>query len=359
MILAIEERERETEHPMPPNSSVTLQSMSNAQKVAALLITLGPEMAAEVMRNIKEENEVEHITLEIASFQKPFEQEFLTALYEEFHMLFKASAYLSSGGVQYARTILEGAYGGEQADNILARLVSSLQTNPFDFFNNADPAQLATSFQNENPQMVALVLAYLKPENSAAILSGLNPEMQIEVASRIATMDRTNPEILREVERILENKFSSVVTTDFTKSGGVETLADILNRSDRSTEKAILDEMEIQDPETAMRVRELMFVFEDVVQLEDRAIQRILREVETKDLALALKGAPEAVKEKVFKNMSERAAGMLQEDMEYMGPVRARDVQEKQTYIVGVIRALESAGEIVVVRSTEEEDFIE
>ncbi len=341
-----------------PSGQLTLSTMTNAQKVAALLIALGPKSASEVMKHIKDESEVEHIALEIASMQK-LDHEMITKLLEEFYVLFQASDYLASGGVAYARTILETAYGSSRADSILDHLVASLQTNPFDFFNNADPAQLAASFQHENPQMVALVLAYLKPENSAAILSALNPEMQVEVASRIATMDRTNPEILREVERILENKFSSVVTADFTKSGGVEILAEILNRSDRSTEKVILDEMEMQDPETAFRVRELMFVFEDIVTLEDRSIQRVLREVETKDLALALKGSVDAVKEKIFKNMSERASAMLQEDMEYMGPVRSRDVQEKQTYIVGVIRALEAAGEIVIARGAEEEDFIE
>lgn len=341
-----------------PTGQMTVQSMTNAQKVAALLIALGPKTASEVLKHIKDDGEVEHIALEIASMQK-LDQEVLGVILEEFYTLFQASDYLASGGVNYARTLLENAYGSNKADSILDRLVASLQTNPFDFFNNADPAQLAASFQNENPQMVALVLAYLKPENSAAIMSGLNPDMQIEVANRIATMDRTNPEILREVERILENKFSSVVTADFTKSGGVETLAEILNRSDRATEKVILDELEMRDPETAFRVRELMFVFEDIIHLEDRAIQRVLREVETKDLALALKGSVDAVKEKIFKNMSERAAAMLKEDMEYMGPVRARDVQEKQTYIVGVIRALEATGEIVIARGTDEEDYIE
>ncbi len=341
-----------------PSGQMTLQTMTNAQKVAALLIALGPKTASEVMKHIKDDGEVEHIALEIASMQK-LDQDIFTLVLEEFVTLFQASDYLASGGVSYARTLLENAYGANKADSILDRLVASLQTNPFDFFNNADPAQLAASFQNENPQMVALVLAYLKPENSAAIMSGLSSEMQIEVASRIATMDRTNPEILREVERILENKFSSVVTADFTKSGGVETLAEILNRSDRSTEKVILDEMEMRDPETAYRVRELMFVFEDIIHLEDRAIQRVLREVETKDLALALKGSVDTVRDKIFKNMSERASAMLQEDMEYMGPVRARDVQEKQTYIVGVIRALEATGEIVINRGTDEEDFIE
>jgi len=344
---------------MAKAAPISINQMTNAQKVAVLLIALGPKVASEVMKNIQDETEVELITLEIASMQRPMDQDTLTSIFEEFYALFQASSYLSSGGVQYARTLLESAYGGSRADTILDRLVASLQSSPFDFFNNADPAQLAASFQNENPQMVSLILAYLKPTNSAAILSALSPDMQVEVARRIATMDRTNPEILREVERVLEQKFSSVVTSDFTQAGGVEALAEILNRSDRSTEKTILDEMEIRDPDTATRVRELMFVFEDLVHLEDRAIQRMLREVETKDLALALKGSAEPVKEKIFKNMSERAGNMLKEDMEYMGAVRSKDVQEKQTYLVGIIRALEASGEIVIQRGEEEEDFVE
>ncbi len=339
-------------------NSLTIQSMTNSQKVAALLIAMGPKVASEVMKNIGDEQEVEHLALEIASLSK-ISPELLNQILEEFYALFQASGYLASGGVSYARTVLEEAYGPTQADKILERLVATLQTNPFDFFNNADPAQLATSFQHENPQLVALVLAYLKPDRSAAILGGLPPEMQGEVATRIAEMDRTNPEVLREVERILESKFSSVVTADFSMAGGVESLAEILNRTDRTTEKAILDSLEMKDPEVAEQVRELMFVFEDIVQLDDRSVQRILREVETKDLALSLKGSNEAMKEKILRNMSERAAAMLADDMEYMGPVRARDVQEKQTYIVGVIRALESAGEIQVSRGTEEDELIE
>lgn len=202
-------------------------------------------------------------------------------------------------------------------------------------------------------------MAYLKPERAASIMSLLPPEMQVEVAARVAEMDRTNPEVLREVERILESKFSSVVSSDYSMAGGIESLAEILNYSDRSTEKAILDSLEINDPEVAEQIRELMFVFEDLVLLEDRAIQRVLREVETKDLAMALKGSKEEVKEKIFKNMSERAAAMLKDDMEYMGPARAKDVQEKQSAIVGVIRALESSGEITISRGKDEDSFID
>ncbi len=339
-------------------AELTLTTMSNSQKVAALLVALGPQVASQIMKNISEEGEVEHLALEIASLNK-ITPELLNDILEEFYALFQASGYLASGGVSYARTVLEEAYGSAEADKILERLVATLQTNPFDFFNNADPAQLATSFQNENAQLVALVLAYLKPDRSAAILGGLPTDMQTEVATRIAEMDRTNPEVLREVERILESKFSSVVTADFSLAGGVESLAEILNRADRSTEKLILDNLENEDPEVAEQVRELMFVFEDLVHIDDRSIQRILREVETKDLGLALKGVGDDVRDKILKNMSERASAMLADDMEFMGPVRSADVQEKQTFIVSVIRSLEASGEIQISRGTDEDEFIE
>lgn len=333
-------------------------NMTNTQKVAALLITLGPKAASEVMKQIDDETEIERIALEIASMRK-LDEPVIRELLDEFYLVFQASGYLSTGGVGYAKQLLEETYGQGGAEKILERLVATLQTNPFDFFNKADPTQLATSFQNENPQLVALVLAYLNAEQSASIISLLPPDMQGEVATRIAVMDRTNPEVLREVERILENKFSSVVMADFSSAGGVEAIAEILNHSDRTTEKAILDGLEVKDPELAEQVRELMFVFEDIVHLDDRSIQRILREVDTKDLALSLKGANQDVRDKVLKNMSERAAALLMDDMEYMGPVRAKDVQEKQSYIVGVIRALESAGEVAISRSAVEDDFIE
>lgn len=340
------------------HDALSIKYMTNSQKVAALLISLGPKTASEIMKNINDETEVEHIALEIASLQR-VGPETLNAIMAEFYSIFQASGYLATGGVSYARQLLQESYGQSQADKILERLVATLQTNPFDFFNNADPAQLATSFQNENPQLVALVLAYLKPERAAAVLGALSPEMQAVVALRIADMDRTNPEVLREVERIMENKFSSVVTADFSMAGGIEALAEIVNRSDRTTEKAILDSLEMKDPEIAEQVRELMFVFEDIITLDDRSIQRVLREVDTKDLALSLKGSNQDVQDKIFKNMSERAATILKDDMEYMGPVRAKDVQEKQTVIVSIIRALEGTGEITVSRSTEEDDFIE
>lgn len=341
---------------MPEVTNVNL--LSKQQKVAALLIAVGPEKASQIMKSIPDEAEVEAIAMEIASMNK-VSPEVVNTIMEEFYSLFQATGHISTGGVNYAKQLLKNAYGDNEADSILERLVSTLQTNPFQFFNNADPQQLATSFQNENPQLVSLILAYLKPDVAAGILGNLSPEVQLDVATRIARMDRTNPEVLREVERILESKFSSLMAADYTLAGGVEALAEILNRSDRTTEKSILDHFEVTDPEMSEDVRNLMFVFEDIIYLDDRSVQRVLREVETKDLALSLKGVDDTVSEKILKNMSDRAAEMLQDDMDFMGPVRSRDVQEKQSYIVGIIRALESGGEITVSRGGDDDELIE
>lgn len=339
-------------------SNLELHSMTPTQKVAALLIVLGPATASEVLKNIRDDELLEQVTLDIASLNK-VSTEILNGILEEFKAIFQASNYLSAGGMDYAKELLEKAYGGDQAKRILDRLVVLMNSNPFQFFNEADPGQLATSFQNENPQLIALIMAYLKPEHSAQVLNYLPPEVQAQVAVKIADMDTTNPEILSEIEKIVESKFSSVVVQDFSKAGGVESLANILNHADRATERNVIELLEVQSPDLAEEVRELMFVFEDIVNLEDRAIQRILREVDTKDLAMSLKGTREDVKDKIFKNMSERAQAMLKDEMEYMGPVRAREVQEIQSKIVAIIRTLEVAGEIVVSRDNNEDELID
>lgn len=339
-------------------TNLDLHTMTATQKVAALLIVLGPATASEVLKNITDDDLLEQITLDIASLNK-VSNEILNGILEEFKAIFQASNYLSAGGMDYAKELLEKAYGGDQAKKILDRLVILMNSNPFQFFNEADPGQLATSFQNENPQLIALIMAYLKPEHSAQVLNFLPAEVQSQVAMKIADMDTTNPEILSEIEKIVESKFSSVVVQDFSKAGGVESLANILNHTDRATERNVIELLEIQNPQLAEDVRELMFVFEDIINLEDRAIQRILREVDTKDLAMSLKGIKEDVKEKIFKNMSERAQGMLRDEMEYMGPVRAREVQEIQSKIVGIIRTLEIAGEIIVSRESNEDELID
>jgi len=337
--------------------NLTFNQMTHSQKVATLLIAMGPSTATEVLKNIPDDELIEQITIDIAHLNK-IPPEILDEVLEEFYSYFQASNLISRGGMDFAKKLLQEAYGEERAGSVLNKLATS-KNNPFQFFNEADPTQLATSFQNENPQLIALVLAYLKPEKSAAVINHLPEKMQAIVSMKIAEMDRTNPEILHEVEKIIENKFSSVVVQDFSQAGGVEALADILNRTDRSSEKRIMEVLENNDIELAEKVRELMFVFEDIVKLDDRSIQRVLREVDTKDLGLALKGANDDVKDKIFTNMSERASGMLKDDMEFMGPVRAKEVQEAQTSVVAIIRALEATGEIIIIHDGAEEDMIE
>lgn len=339
-------------------TTVNFDYMTPSQKVAALMIALGPETAAEIMKNITDEALLEQITLDIASLNK-IPAYILNSILEEFHTIFLASDYLQSGGMNYAQTLLEKAYGSDKAENILERLSAIMNTTPFQYLNDAQPAKLANAFKDENPQLIALILAYLRPEHSAKILGFLPLELQAKVALKIADMGTTNPEILAEVEKVVESKFSSLVDNETTKTGGVASLANILNRADRATERNIIELLETQNHTLAEEVRELMFVFEDIVKIDDRDVQRILREVETRDLAMALKGTKDDVKEKVLSNMSERAQNMLIEDMEYMGPVRAKNVQEVQAKIVAIIRMLEAAGEIVIIREEQEDEFLE
>ena len=338
--------------------NIRLEQMTPTQKVAALLITLGPSAASEVMKHIEDESTLEQITIEIAGLSK-LPQDVIEAIVEEFHAVFQASSLLAAGGMNYAKELLEKAYGSSEANEILNKLVTILNSNPFQFFNEADPVQLATSFQNENPQLIALILAYLKPEQSAKVLNCLAPNVQYKVALKIAQMETANPEIISEVEKIVESRFSNIVASDFSKAGGTKTLADILNSTDRSTEKNVIDNKKKKKPDLAEDVRSLMFVFEDIVQLDDSSIQRVLREIDTKELALSLKGAKEEVKQKILKNMSERAQAVILEDMEYMGPVRTKEVQRAQSKVVGVIKALEAVGEVTIYRNELEDELIE
>ncbi len=332
------------------------KGLTGKQKAAILLISLGPEVSAQIFKHLRDED-IEQLTLEIANIRRvPTEAK--EEILSEFHSLLVAKEFISSGGIDYAKEVLEKALGTQKALDIINRLTATLQVKPFDFVRKTDPSQLLNFIQSEHPQTIALIIAYLEPEQAAAILGALPPERQADVARRIAIMDRTSPEVIREIERLLERKLSSVVSEDFTSAGGVQNVVDILNRVDRTTEKTIMESLEIQDPELAEEIKKRMFVFEDIVQLDDRAIQQVLREVDSKDLALALKGSSEEVGAKVQKNMSKRAADMLREDMEFMGPVRLRDVEEAQQRIVNVIRKLEEAGEIVVARGGGDEIIV-
>ena len=322
--------------------------LSGVQKAAILLISLGPEKSAMLFKHLKEE-EIETLTLEIANTRSVSPQEKEDVL-NEFYQVCLAQQYIAEGGIGYARDLLEKALGDEEAQAVISRLTASLQVRPFEFVRKADPSQVLNFIQDEHPQTVAMILSYLSPAQSAMILSALSAEKQADVAKRIAMMDRTSPDIIKEVESVLERKLASLINQDYTIVGGVDAIVGILNTVDRGTEKHIMETLEIEEPELADEIRKKMFVFEDILLLDDRAIQRVLRDVDNKDLGVALKVANDEVKNVVFKNLSKRLAAMIQEDMEFMGPVRMKDVEEAQQKIVGVIRKLEDSGEIVISR---------
>ncbi len=326
--------------------------MTAKQKAAVLVVALGPELSAGVLRHLREE-EVEQLTLELASVRHITPEQRQDVL-EEFRQLAEAQGYIQQGGIQYAKEVLEKALGPAKAHDIIQRLTASLQVRPFEFARRADPGQLLNFIQNEHPQTIALVMAYLDKQQAAAVLSALPPERQADVARRIAIMDRTSPEVVRELERILERKLSSFMTQGAAVAGGVQQMVDVLNHVDRGTEKAIMERLEAEDPALAEEIRMRMFTFDDIVLLDDRSLQRALREVDlNNDMPMALKLAGEEVKEKIFKNLSQRAVENLKENMEYLGPVRLRDAEEAQQRVVAVIRRLEEQGEIVISRGGE------
>ena len=329
------------------------EELTGKEKAAILLISLGPDVSSDIFKHLDDE-EVEKLTLEIAN-QNKIEPEIKKKIQEEFLQLQKANDYINSGGINYAKKILEKSFGKDKTRNIINRLTATLQVRPFDSIRKSDPAQLLNFIQGEHPQTIALILSYIDPNQASQVLSSLSPDIQSEVAKRIAVMDRTSPEIIKEVESVLEKKLSSVAANEYASAGGIESIVDVLNQVDRGTEKNILDKLEEDDPELVEEIKKRMFVFEDIVLLSDRAVQLVLRQVETHDLALALKTASDEVEDIITGNMSQRAAEMLEEDMEFMGPVRIREVEDAQQRIVNVIRELEESGEIVIARGGESE----
>jgi flagellar motor switch protein FliG len=329
------------------------KNFNGRQKAATFLVTIGSEISAEIFKYLRED-EIETLTFEIARLET-IEPEQKDAILQEFQELMMANQFISTGGIDYARELLEKALGSQKAVDIINRLTSSLQVRPFDFIRRTDPAHLLNFIQQEHPQTIALILAYLEPNKASVILQNLPHEVQSDVARRIATMDRTSPEVLREVERVLEKKLSTLSSEDYTAAGGVSSIVEILNLVDRASEKQIIESLEDEDPELAEEIKKRMFVFEDIVMLDDKAIQKVMREVDGQELAKALKSVDQEVQDKIFRNMSKRAAGMLKEDMEFMGPVRLKDVEEAQQKIVSIIRKLEDSGEIVVARAGEDE----
>lgn len=329
------------------------QGLLGIQKAAILLISLGPENSARVIQHLSEQ-EIEQLTLEMANVRKVSPEQ-RDAVVDEFHQMCLANDYITQGGIDYARDVLERALGEQRALEIITRLSSSLKMRPFDLVRRTDPKQLLSFIQGEHPQTIALIMTHLPPDRAAVLLSSLSQEGQADVIKRIALMGRTSPEVLKEIEKVLERKISSLAPTDYSTTGGIQSVVDVLNRSDPGTLKIVMDALELDDPELAEQIKRQMFVFEDIILLDDRGVQLVLREVETKDLALALKAANPEVTQKVQSNMSSRAAQMLKEDLEFMGPVRLREVEEAQQRIVKIIRKLEESGAIVISRGGSDE----
>ena len=324
------------------------EELKGIQKAAILLIALGPEKSSLIFKHLKEE-EIEDLTLEIAN-TKSVTPQVKEKVINEFYEVCLAQQYIAEGGITYAKELLEKALGNEKAMDVIGKLTASLQVKPFEFVRKTDASQLLNFIQDEHPQTIALILSYLSAGQSAMIISALPPEKQADVAKRIAVMDRTSPDVIKEVEKVLESKLSNLVNQDYTIIGGVDAVVEILNTVDRGTEKHIMETLEIEEPELADEIRKKMFVFEDILLLDDRAIQQVLRNVDNNDLAIALKNANEQVQTAIFDNMSKRLAVMIKEDMEFMGPVRMKDVEEAQQKIVNIIRKLEDSGEIIISR---------
>ena len=332
------------------------EKIAGVQKAAILLIALGPERSAMIFKHLKEE-EIEELTLEIAN-TRSITPQLKEEILEEFYQICLAQQYIAEGGIGYAKELLEKALGAEKAMDVISKLTASLQVKPFEFIRKTDASQLLNFIQDEHPQTIALIMSYLSSAQSALVISALPPDRQADVARRIAVMDRTSPDVIKEVEKVLESKLASLVNQDYTIIGGVDAVVDILNTVDRGTEKHIMETLEIEEPELADEIRKKMFVFEDILLLDDRAIQRVLRDVDNNDLAIALKGSNEQVQNTIFNNMSKRLSVMIKEDMEFMGPVRMKDVEEAQQKIVNIIRKLEDSAEIVISRGGGDEIIV-
>jgi flagellar motor switch protein FliG len=334
----------------------TERKLSNKSKAAMVIISLGPERAAKLYRYLKED-EVEQLTIEVASIQSVDSEKIQESL-QEFYELCMAQNYISEGGIDYAKAVLEKAFGNQKAVQLISRITDSLHAHSFEFLKKADPKHLLSFIQYEHPQTIALILLYTTPDQAAAILSELPREKQIDVAMRIAQMDRTSPEVIKEVETILEKKLSTVVTANLTEIGGVKSIAEILNRVDRSTEKFILDELNKSNPDLSEEVKRRLFIFEDIVYIDSRGIQRFLRDVNTKDLVVALKGANQEVSDVIMSNMTKRMQDTIKEEIEYLGPTRMSEVEEAQQKIVQTIRRLEEANELVISRGGKDEILV-
>jgi flagellar motor switch protein FliG len=330
--------------------------LSGVRKSAILLLSLEQDQAAEILKRLPGEAQ-EEVAREIASLGE-IAVGARREVFGEFYNLALANSYLTEGGLEHAKSLLRKSLSTEDADRLIKQVTQQVATTPFSFLQKAESENLLTFIQDEHPQTIALILAHLNPQKASEILVGLPSQKQIEVVKRVANMEQTNPEVIREVERGLEHRLSDIVSQTFEKAGGVETVAEILNLADRSTEKGIMEGLESEDPDLVEQIRRLMFVFEDILLVNDKGIQSVLKEVDNEELSLALKTASDDLKNKIFKNMSERAAQLIAEDMQYMGPVRVSDVEAAQQKIVDIVRRLEDAGEIIIAGRGGEKEMV-
>ena len=341
---------------MPDPAGSTAKELTPTQKAAVALVVMGREVAAEVVKNLSQ-REIEKLTVEIANLPavSPILEE---DVIKECHTIFMARQYIAQGGIDYARGLLEDAMGKTKAMEILSNLEGSLEKTGFEMLKNIEPRQLTNFIQNEHPQTIALLMTQLSPQHAAAVLTELAPELQAEVTFRLATMEKISPEILQQLEGALATQFDSSASRDLSVSGGIKTVADVLNIIDTSTERRIMKILEAENPELANDIKNMMFVFEDLVLLDDRSMQRVLKEVETKDLAVAMKAASEEVKYKIYSNVSERVATMIREEIEFLGPMRLSDVEGAQQRIVEAVRRLEEEGLIIISGRGGKDDVI-
>jgi flagellar motor switch protein FliG len=332
------------------------EELEGITKAAVLLMSLETATASAMLKQLPV-NVVEEVTRELASLGR-IPEELRKAVIEEFYATAVAERYVAEGGLEYAKVLLKESMDSQSAERVLQQISTQVQKTPFAFLQKAESENLLTFIQDEHPQTIALIVCHMAHHKAAEILSGLPVAKQIEVIKRIANMEQTNPEVIREVERGLESRLSNMLTQSMEKAGGINTVAEILNLADRATEKSIMEGLESDDPELVEEIRRLMFVFEDILKVDDKGIQQILKEVDNDELGLALKTASTDLQNKIFKNMSERAATLIKEDMQYMGPVRVSDVEQSQQRIVDIVRRLEDAGELIIAGRGGDNDLI-
>lgn len=331
-----------------------IASLTPEQKAAAVVVSLGADKASKIYKHLSE-SDIERLTIEVAKLGHVTPEQ-MEAVLDEFYKTCLTQKVVTDGGMEYARAVLEKAFGESTAQTLLDKLAKSMKTRPFEFIRKSDVKNLFSFLQHERPQTIALILSYADPDQASFVISELPKEKQIKVVEAIAKMESASPEAIKIVEASLKKRFESVLTTaDFTTIGGIDYIAEVMNNMDRANEKFIFDELGKENEELADTIRKKMFVFEDIVSMDNRSIQRFIRECDVKDIVYALKGSDENIKELVFSNVSSRMAESIRSDLEITVNVRLRDVEEAQQRIVGVIRRLEEAGELIIVKSGKDE----